>query len=182
VKELVSRLTWVDYLAFVAVLRGCYVGYRSGLFPEVLRIIAYVVTVVVTFRFHEEFAQLLTLKTFLNQTTSDALSFFLLIVGVFGLTKLVTLLFLKLLKVGDGNFFYRTTGMILGACRWVILLSLIFMLMDYLPLDTLRKDIRERSVTGPKIAAIAPVLFDFLSTLSPQLAVPKDPRLPAGHA
>ena len=168
-------MTWVDYLALVAVLRGCYVGYRSGLFPEILRIIAYVVTVVVTFRFHEEFAQFLTLKTFLNQTTSDGLSFFLLIAGVFALTKLATLLLLRLLKVGDGNFIYRAMGMILGACRWVILLSLVFMLMDHLPLDTLKKDIRERSVTGPKIAAIAPVLFDFLSTLSPQLAVPKNP-------
>ena len=181
-KELISRLTWVDYLALVAVLRGCYVGYRSGLFPEILRIIAYVVTVVVTFRFREEFAQFLTLKTFLNQTTSDAFSFFLLIAGVFGLTKLVTLLFLRLLKVGDGNFFYRITGMIFGACRWVILLSLIFMGLDHLPLDTLKKDIRERSVTGHKIATIAPVLFDFLSTLSPQLAVPKNPRLVDGQA
>lgn len=174
-KELISRLTWVDYLALVAVLRGCYVGYRSGLFPEILRIVAYVVTMVLTFRFHEEFAQYLTLKTFLNQTTSDALSFFILIAGVFALTKLVTMFFLRLLKVGDGNFLYRVAGMMLGACRWVILLSLMFMLMDYLPLDTLKKDIRERSVTGPKIAAIAPVLFDFLSTLSPQLAVPKHP-------
>lgn len=181
-KELISRLTWVDYLAFVAVLRGCYVGYRSGLFPEILRIVGYVVTVVITFRFHEEFAQFLTLKTFLNQTTSDALSFFLLIAGIFGLTKLVTVLFLRLLKVGDGNFIYRATGMILGACRWVMLLSLMFMVIDHLPVDTLKKDIRERSVTGPKIVTIAPILFDFLSTLSPQLAVPKNPRLPGGQA
>ena len=172
-KELISRLSWVDYLALIAVLRGFYVGYRSGLFPEMLRIVAYVVTVMVTFRFQTELAQFLTLKTFLNQTTSDALAFFLLLVGVFTLTKIVTWLLLKLLKVGDGNFFYRTAGMALGACRWVILLSLAFMLLERLPLESLNKDIKERSVTGTKISKIAPVMFDFLSSLSPQLAVPK---------
>lgn len=172
-KELISKLTWVDCLALIAVLRGFYVGYRSGLFAELLRIAAYVVTLVVTFRFQTELAQLLTLKTFLNQATSDALAFTLLLAGVFILTKVATWLLLKLLKVGDGNFFYRSAGMILGACRWVILLSLVFMLMERLPMESLSKDIRERSVTGPKISRIAPVLFDFLSTLSPQLAVPK---------
>lgn len=172
-KELISKLTWVDYLALIAVLRGLFVGYRSGLFPELLRSAAYVVTILVTFRFQNELAQVLTLKTFLNQTTSDALSFTLLLTGVFILTKVVTWLILRLLKVGDGNFFYRAAGMMLGACRWVILLSLVFMLMERLPLESLSKDISERSVSGSKISKIAPLIFDFLSTFSPQLAVPK---------
>lgn len=161
-------------MTLIATVRGLYVGYRSGLFPEILRIAAYLVTVIVTFRFHAELAAVLTLKTFLNQTTADAAAFFGLLAGVFALTKLVTWLLLKLLKIGEGNFFYRALGMLLGACRWVILLSLAFMLIDHLPLESLNKDIRERSVVGQKVSRIAPVLFDFLSTLSPQLAVPKE--------
>lgn len=170
-KEFFTQLTWVDYITFIAVLRGLYVGYKSGLFPEILRILAYVVTVVVTFHFHDTVAQYLTLKTFLNQATAAAIAFFVLLVGVLFAMKLVTSVLLKLLKVGDGGFFYRLMGSVVGAIRWVILLSLLFMVIDYSPLAPLRTDIHSRSVTGPRVAMIAPMLFAFLSTLSPQLAV-----------
>ncbi len=173
-REFISKLTWVDYMAMIAVLRGCYVGYRSGLFPEILRILAYLVTVVLTLKFHETLAQILTLKTFLNQTTSDALSFFVLLVGVFALTKVLIWLLLKLLKIGQSGMIYNLAGMVLGVCRWVILLSLFFMSVDYLPLETLKKDIHERSVVGSKIVRIAPTIFDFLGSLSPSLSVPKN--------
>ena len=170
-KEFVSRLTWVDYVAVIAVLRGCYVGYKSGLFPELLRIAAYLITVIVTFQFQEPVTQFLTLKTVLNYTTARAISFFLLVVGVFSLTKLLIMLLLKLLKVGEGGFFYRLLGSVVGACRWVILLSLIFMLIGFSPLVPLKTDIEKRSYVGQKVASIAPLLFDFLSKVSPQLKV-----------
>lgn len=170
-KEFFSQLTWVDYLAVIAILRGCYVGYRSGLFPELLRIVGYVITVAVTYRFYESLAQTLTLKTFLNLTSATAVAFIALLVAVFIIVKLLTFILLKLLKVGKGGFFYGIIGLIVGACRWVILLSMIFMIIEYLPLDSLKKDIHERSFAGPKISMIAPVIFDFLSHLSPQLGI-----------
>ena len=169
--EFISRLTWVDYLTVLSMLWGGYVGYKSGLFPELLRIVAYVVTVIVTLKFHETLAQYLTLKTFLNNTTSGALAFLVLLIGVFFLLRLITIILLKLLKVGDGGFVNRVIGALIGGCRWVILLSLVFMVIDRSPLEPLKEDIHHRSVAGPKVMRIAPMLFDFLSSLSPQLAV-----------
>ncbi|MBI4352432.1 MAG: CvpA family protein [Candidatus Omnitrophica bacterium] len=170
-KEFISRLTWVDYLAAAAVLRGSWVGYRSGFFPELLRIAAYLAVIVVTFRFHEALTQVLTLHTFFNFAAAQALSFAVLIIGAFSLAKLVTFLLLKLLKLGEGGFVYRLAGLAAGACRWVLLLSLAFLLIGQLPLSPLKADIEERSLTGPGISMIAPALFDFLSQLSPQLGV-----------
>ncbi len=161
----------MDYIAFVAVLWGFYVGYKGGLFPEILRIAAYLVTVIVTLRFHESLAQYLTLKTFLNDTTAKTIAFCVFLFGVFFLIRLVTIVILKLLKVGQGGFFYRLIGGLVGGCRWVILLSLIFMLIDNSPLAPLKTDIHQRSLIGPKVSKLAPMLFDFLSTLSPQLSV-----------
>ena len=172
-KDFISRLTWVDCIAFMALLRGCYVGYRSGLFPELLRIAAYLITVLVTFGFQEPVAQFITLKTFLNFTTAKAVSFFLLLVGVFTVTKLLIMLLLKLLKLGEGGFFYRLLGLLVGACRWMVLLSLIFMAIEYAPLTPLKTDIESRSLVGAKVSGIAPMLFDFVSNLSPQLVGPK---------
>ena len=169
--EFISRLTWVDTIAIVAVLWGFYVGYKGGLFPEILKIAAYLATVIVTLRFREPLAQYLTLKTFLNNTTANAIAFFTLLLGVYFLLRLITIILLKLLKIGEGGFFYRLIGGLIGGCRWVILLSLIFMLIDNSPLTPLKTDIHQRSVVGPELSKIAPMLFDFLSTLSPQLSV-----------
>ena len=158
-------------MALVAVLWGFYVGYKGGLLPELLKIAAYLATVIVTLRFREPLAQYLTLKTFLNDTTASAIAFFVLLLGIYFLIRLITILLLKLLKIGQGGFFYRLSGALIGGCRWVILLSLVFMLIDNSPLTSLKTDIHQRSLTGPPLARVAPTLFDFLSTLSPQLAV-----------
>lgn len=171
-KEFIQRLTWVDYLTVIAVLRGCYVGYKSGLFPELLRIVSYVVTVLAAFRFREPLTQFLTLNTFLNATTAAAVAFFGLLALVFLLTKLLSMLLLKLLKVGEGGFFLRTIGMLFGAARWVLLLSLLFMLIAGSPLTALRADIERRSLIGSEVSRAAPTVFDFLSRLSPQLGLP----------
>jgi membrane protein required for colicin V production len=172
-KEFISRLTWVDYIVLIAVLRGCYTGYKSGLFPELLRIAAYLVTVVVTLQFYEPLAQFLTVRTFLNFGTASTISFFTLLAGVFFATKLLMMLVLKLLKVGEGGLLNRLVGTLLGAARWILLLSLAFMLVEYSPLTVLRTDIQNRSAVGPKISLVAPTIFEFLSALHPQLALPK---------
>lgn len=172
-KDFFLKLTWVDYVTFLAVLRGCYVGYRSGFFPEILRIFSYLVTVVVTLRFYEQLTQFLTLKTFLNYQTARGIAFFILLAAVFGLMKLLIMMLLKLLKVGEGGFIYQFLGLVLGAGRWILLLSLLFMLIDLSPLDPLKADIRQRSMSGKEVARIAPTIFDFLASISPQLAVPK---------
>ena len=171
-KEFIARLTWVDYLTLIAVLRGCYVGYRSGFFPELLRIAAYIITVLVTLRFYDPLGQFLTLKTFLNATTATALAFFALLAGTFALATGLMRVVLWMLKIGEGGFVYRVIGMLIGACRWLVLLSMIFLLIGYTPLETLKTDIRSRSVVGPKVAQVAPTIFDFLATLSPQLGLP----------
>ncbi|MGH7198782.1 MAG: CvpA family protein [Candidatus Omnitrophota bacterium] len=163
-REFISKLTWVDYVAAVAVIRGCYVGFRSGFFPELLRIAAYLITAAGTLAYYEHLAQFLTLKTVLNYTTARALSFFLLMAGVFFLTKILIMLLLKLLKVGEGGVFYRLLGLGLGACRWVLLLSLLFMMVELSPLTPLKTDVHSRSLVGPKVARVAPALFDFLSS------------------
>jgi uncharacterized membrane protein required for colicin V production len=177
-KEFLSKLTWVDYLAALAVLRGIYVGFRSGFFPELLRLASYLVTALVTFRFYEEASQYLTLHTFLNSTTATAVAVVVLLGSTLLATKLLTMLILKLLKIGEGGFFVRVIGAAMGGCRWLVLLSLIFMLIDRSPLSGLKSDVHRNSVSGQRIYDIAPTLFGFLSSVSPKLGLPPS-ALPA---
>ena len=171
-KDFLVRLTWVDYIAAIAVLRGFYVGYRGGIFPELLRIASYLISVLLAFYFYELLGQLVTMKSFLNEATATAVSFVALLIAGFLLTWLVRTILLKLLKVGEGGFALRMVGLFLGGLRWVILLSFVFMLIDHSPLEQLKKDIHARSFIGGPVSQVGPLLFDFMAQLSPQLGLP----------
>jgi len=158
-------------LACIAALRGMYVGYKSGFFPELLRIVAYIATAIAAFHFYEPVAEFITLKTFLNSSTATVAAFIGVALGTFLIARLVILIILKLLKVGSGGAVNRILGTLLGVCRWGVILSVAFMLINELPGTTLKHDINQRSLAGPPISKIAPTLFDFMSSLSPQLAV-----------
>jgi uncharacterized membrane protein required for colicin V production len=143
------------------------------LFTELLRLTAYLVTLGVTFYFYKGFAEFLTLNTFLNQQVAGLLAFSVLLVGVFIAAKAVTILLQKILKVGEGGFLNRILGGTAGICRWLVIVSLVFMVIDRSPFTPLKKDIHERSLSGPTISKVMPTLFDFLSEVSPQLGLPK---------
>ena len=168
-KEFISGMTWVDYVTLIALLRGAYVGYRSGFFPELLRIVNYLACILAALFFSEPLGQILTLKTFLNSTTAKAVSFTGILIGVFLLGKLLRALILKLLKAGEGGLLNRLAGMIAGAGRWVVLLSFLFFMIERSPLDRLKSDIHTRSYAGEVISKIAPVMVEFLSGISVQI-------------
>lgn len=166
-KEFIARLNWVDYLALVAVLRGLYVGGKSGIFHEVLRVAAYLVTIAATFYLFEPLAQYLTLHTFLNIEVARGVSFVGALVLIYILTKLLRAILVKLLNVGEGGFFNRMIGAVIGGARLLLLLSFIFMGVDYSPLSQLKEDIHKRSLTGSKIVEVAPALVEFMNYLTP---------------
>lgn len=169
--EIISQITWVDFLVAMLCIRGLYVGYKSGLFPELLRITSYLVTAVAAFWFQRGLTNYLTMKTFLNESSAKFLSLVGLLIVFFAVTKVATMLILKFLKLGEGGGLYRALGMVLGVLRWCVLLSILFMVIDYLPFSGLKNDIHEKSVTGSRIAAIAPTAFEYLSKIAPSLEI-----------
>ena len=171
-KELISKLTWVDYLALIALLRGLYVGYKSGVFHELLRVAAYVVTIVAALYVFEPLAQYLTLRTFLNIESARTIGFVGALILIYFLTKVARLILVKLLKPGVGGAINGFIGALIGGTRLLVLLSFLLMGIDHSPLSQLKTDIHTRSLTGPKIAQVAPMLVEFTSHLSPN-AVPK---------
>lgn len=174
--ELISKLTWVDYLALIALLRGLYVGSKSGVFHELLRVTAYVVTMLATFYLFEPLAQYVTLHSFLNIATARVAAFIGAMLLIYLLTKIIRMILVKLLKVGEGGALNRLVGAVIGGVRLLVLLSFFFMGVDHLPLAQLKADIHTRSLTGYKIAEVAPILVEFMSHLSPDLLPKMDEK------
>lgn len=156
----------------MAVLRGLYVGYKSGFFQELLRVAGYIVTLILALQLHGLLASILTLHTFLNEPTARVIAFGALLVGVYIAVKIVRVIIAKALKVGEGGLGQKIAGALVGAARLLVLLSFFFMLVDKTPLKELKLDVHERSLTGPTITKAAPAVFEFLSNVSPSLGFP----------
>ena len=175
-KELISKLTWADYLALAALLRGLYVGYKSGFFHELLRVAGYIVTLIVTMLFYEVIAQMLTLHTFLNLATARVIGSCALLVAVYVVVKIVRTVLVKLLKPGESGAINRLLGMTVGGARLLVLLSFLFILVDHAPLKQLQEDVHKRSLTGDALSQVAPTLLEYLAQLSPQLSLSKNDK------
>jgi len=173
-KELFSKLTWVDYIAVAALLRGLYVGYKSGVFQETLRIVAYVLTLVLTLKFQETAAQYIAMHSMLNEETARMVAFVSVLVAVYLVLKLVRILMIRSLKLGEGGGGQKVLGALMGGARLLVLLSFFFMVVDSMPLKELKTDVHERSLTGPYISQAAPILYDFIQQSSAKLGFGKD--------
>ncbi|MCG3176306.1 MAG: hypothetical protein MOGMAGMI_01254 [Candidatus Omnitrophica bacterium] len=167
-KDFFSRLTVVDYLLFAAIARGVYVGYRSGLIQELMRVLTYLAAAVVALRFNAEVAQYITMNSFLNLPSAKIVAAAALVGGGFLVARLVSIGILRMMKAGEGGPAVRTAGALIGACRWVLLVSIAFMLVERSPLTPLKTDISNRSLTGPYVSQVAPTVYEYLSTVTPQ--------------
>lgn len=154
----------------IALFRGGYVGYKSGVIAEVLRIAGLIFAIVVTFYYYLSFARTITLYTVFSYLHSQVAAVLLIALAVLIAAKLISSIVLKIFKVTEGGgIISRSSGMVSGMARWVLLVSLFFLLFEFFPADSLRLDIHQRSYSGAEVAKIAPQLFDFLSTLVTQV-------------
>ena len=169
-KDFFARLSWVDYIAVAFLLRGLYVGYKSGIFAELMRTVGHLLSVIAALLAQGVAAEHLTLNTVLNESTARIIGFvvvlFTALIGTFFLRKMI----IKILKVGEGDKLQRILGSLLGGARWIILLSLVFMAINASPLKQLKADVQQRSFAGAAISQVAPTVFGFLGQLAPEIA------------
>lgn len=169
-KDFFARLSWADYIAAACLARGMYVGYKSGIFAELLRSMAHLGCAVAALYFQDIAAQYLTLNTFMNEGTARLAGFSVCFVALFIATFMLRKAIIKILKVGEGDGLQRFLGAAVGGARWIVLLSLVFMAVANSPLKQLHADVQERSLTGAAIARVAPALFGFTGHLTAQMA------------
>ncbi len=165
-KDFFSSLTWVDWLALAALAWGIFIGARSGIFRELLRFAAYVLTLLGSFFLYDPLGQYLTLHTFLNEGSAKALAFAATLILLFIVGKLVQILVVKMLKVSEKGAANRIGGAVFGAARMLVLLSFVFLMVDHSPFSQLKKDMHTRSLTGPYLTPVAPTVVEFVSQLS----------------
>jgi uncharacterized membrane protein required for colicin V production len=166
-KDIILSLTWVDYLIIVGLTRGAFVGYRDGLLKELLRIFLYVLTLALLVAFSNIAIDFVFENTFLGEKAARVGVLLSMTLATYWLLKIIMDLILRWAKL-EKNLLFSLLGLFAGVMRWVSLLSVVFMAVNYAQIPGLGDDVYAGSVIGVMISEIAPTLVEFANGIIPQ--------------
>lgn len=149
-------------------LRGAYVGYKEGVFAEVLRICVYSATFLTGVTFASELTPLIEEHFSLDPELAKIAAMILLFIATFLILRVLAIVLLKIIKPAEGIIF-NLLGLSLGVFRWAVILSIAFMLIHKANIQVLTQDINEKSQFAKPILVIAPTGYSYLTSILPDL-------------
>lgn len=158
-------MNWVDVLAIILFARTGYVGYHSGLGPELLKLTGLVGGIFVGFGTDRFLGKGFSDWTTLRLEWAQAMVMALVVVGVYwGLTRVLRLLE-GLVQVTFEGRLTRLGGLLTGWVRGALVVSVFLVICRQLPSDYLDASIDQHSLSGPRLARMAPAVYDGISGL-----------------
>ncbi len=168
----ITGFNWVDLLAVILLFRMSYVGFRTGISSELFKLVGCVAGFFVSFRYHQALGNYLAQWTFLTAPWAGALA---LAIGTaafyLGLTRSLRLLE-RVVKLTFQDKLSRVAGLLAGACRALLVTSIVLVILRQLPSPYLATSIEEHSFSGGRVSKIAPMVYG--------AAVPRMHQLLAG--
>ena len=160
-----NRINWVDILAVILSIRMGYVGFRSGMSAELLKLAGLIVGFFVSFRYYQQMGDELAGGTGLRAEWASALTMvFLVVVIYFAVTRLLRLCE-KLVQVTFAKQIHEVGGGLAGVLRGFLVASVILVILLQVPAPYLQASILEHSWSGGVISRAAPRVYDALTAL-----------------
>lgn len=166
--ELFQRINWVDVFVVILLIRSSYVGAATGLSTELFKSIGIILGLYLATRFYSDLGAAVTSKIALPPELADGLSFLILIFVSAISLKLLGIALAKVVKLTFADKVNKWGGFVLGLLRGIIILSLIFIFFGILQIDYFVKSVEERSLTGPHIKKVAPLIYRAIAKTASQ--------------
>ena len=146
-----------------------YVGFKSGISAELLKLTGLVIGFFVSFRYYQRIGDELAGGAGLRAEWAAALTMvFLVAVIYFAVTRLLRLSE-KLIQVTFAKQIHEAGGALIGALRGLLVASVILVVFLQIPAPYLQASILEHSWSGRTISRVAPMVYDALTVLPRRL-------------
>jgi membrane protein required for colicin V production len=156
-------------LIVIVLARSSYVGFSKGFGGEGFRCLCYVGAVIGAVYYYEAASQLISDYLPALYPVSTLIGFTGIYFIVLIVTKLITVLIDKIIKIEAVNAVNKTGGLLFGFGRGVILLSLLLISLIMTPVPYFEKSIKERSYLGRITAGAAPFIYEKAALIFPVL-------------
>ena len=146
-----------------------YVGFKSGMSAELLKLAGLVVGFFVSFKYYQRIGDELAGGAGLRAEWAAVLTMaFLVAVIYFAVTRLLRLTE-KLVQVTFAKQVSEAGGALIGAFRGLLAASVILVIFLQIPAPYLQASILEHSWSGKVVSRAAPLVYDTLSALPGRL-------------
>lgn len=153
---------WIDILTIIVALLLIYKSYQQGLLNSAVRLIGLILGIVIAANLGSWASDMLLLQFNWAQQISDIVGYVLIFLIVILLVQALGFLLRSIIHAIKLGWLDRIGGLLFGALKAAIIMSLIFWLLMAIPSDTLGRDIRERSFSYKLLAGFAPSLYEKL--------------------
>ena len=168
--DMITKINWVDLLIVIIMLRISYVAFQDGLSHEIFPLFGTAGTAVICLQYYHKIALFIHNNAVTVPTALlDFVTFVVLIVIVGLLFKLLRVVVDKLIKVTWHPAAEKFGGLLCGALRASVVVSMVLIILALMPLPYLQRSIRDRSLMGMQFLRIAPNIHSKVSWALPTL-------------
>ncbi len=161
------NFNWIDLFSLFLLIRIGYKGFKSGLFTEIFRLLATLVSIVTGLHFLDGLSSFIKARLFMPEWLAREFA----IIAVFFVTFLAFfLLRVFVLRIMTTTFVPQCdkTGAIgLGITRGFLTISIVLLMLNMLPSDYVQKSLWQRSSSAPQVSKIAPAIYKYLIKFMP---------------
>ena len=170
--EIITKINWVDVLVLIIVLRISYIAFQDGLSHEIFPLIGTACTLVLSLHYYNKiFLFLTTNLAKIPVEMANFLSFFVLIVAIGFLFKLIRSIVDKIIKITWNPLIEKFGGLFAGILRASLVASTILIIIALMPLSYLQWSVRDRSQVGMYFLRIGPAIYEKVSALLPTIKI-----------
>lgn len=153
---------WIDILTLIVAILLIVKSYQQGLLNGAVRLVGLILGIIVAANLGSWASDILALQFNWSRQITDIVGYILIFLIVILVVQLAGFLLRSIIHAIKLGWLDRLGGVLFGALKAAIILSLIFWLLMAIPSDTLSKDIRERSFTYKLLGDFAPSLYEKL--------------------
>jgi uncharacterized membrane protein required for colicin V production len=157
----ISKIGFIDIGVVLALVGGAVIGYTRGLAEQITKFIALIVTTVVTLHYYERVAALITSNSIVPPVIATVLTFILLAAITNVVSKIILMVFSKLITIQFVYFIERFFGSLIGAIRFLIICGMISIAASLLSLPAVDNLFKVDSISGPVLIKICPYVHDY---------------------
>jgi len=153
---------WIDIVTIVVALVLIYKSYHHGLLSSAFRIIGLILGIIIAANLGAWASDMLSLTLNLSRQISDIVGYILIFLIVILLAQVAGHFLKTIIHTIKLGWLDRAGGILFGALKAAIIMSLIFWLLLAIPSDTLGRDMQEKSFTYRMLGGFAPSLYEKL--------------------
>lgn len=153
---------WVDIVTILVAVILIYKSYQQGLLNSAFRLAGLILGIIVAANLGAWASDILIMQFGWTQQVADIVGYIAIFVIVIILAQLVGYFLRTIIHAIKLGWLDRIGGLLLGALKAAVIMSLIFWFLMAIPTDSLGENIKQRSFSYKLLAGFAPSLYESL--------------------